>query len=95
MKTLFLLLSLLINKHEITFECQEGVVKKDNSNINYWLTSPDNPWEYCEYTLLLEQGNYTFIPIEHNKKRVLFTIDERGEVFIRYIDNNIQFKIIK
>ena len=47
MKTLFLLISLLF-KQEITFECQEGVVKKDNSNINYWLTCPDNPWEYCE-----------------------------------------------
>lgn len=94
MKTLFLLLSLLF-KQEITIQCEEGVVKKDNSNINYWLQCPDNPWEYCEYTLLLEQGSYTFIPIKHNKQRVLFTVDEKGEVYIRYIDNNLQFKLIK
>lgn len=94
MKALFLLLSLLC-KNEITIQCEEGVVKKDNSNINYWLECKTELIEYCEYTLLLEEGNYIYIPNKHNHKLVLFTIDKQGEVFIRYIDDYVQFKIIK
>ena len=102
MKEILTILAILIGfsvysqevKQKVVISCEEGIMIKEGSNIKYWLQCIDNPYFECEYELLLEKGIYTYIPTKNQRKRGILLVTN-DSVFITFISDNLEFKIIK
>lgn len=102
MKRIFLLiiLNLLIilafsqEKQKVTFNSEEGILRKEDSNIQYWLRCPDNPFSECEYTFYLEKGSYVYYPFREKNKRAYLLITN-DSVFVTFVSSGLTFEIIK
>lgn len=82
------------DKQKVVFSTEEGVLRKDGSNINYWLRCSDNPFGECDYTLYLEKGSYEYYPFREKRKRAYLLVTN-DSVFVTFVSDNLEFKIIK